>query len=363
MKPYGVYFDESEKIRPEGDDSVYVFTAALIADSRKRALERKLTNLRREMTREVLRIMPELEQDSKLTDGKLLEIHAVDLYQSGGVYRKIKRLRPDFYHQQHEWLRRCLEYSAGYGVQYFTHMTSKSRYSDAWPHGNNMPDDLCRYLKYDSVLKRLRSMHQNPYFLALPIILSKLDEYLIKNNGYADIFCHTNESTKGFSTIGTYSTAQSRGHYTSLKQPTFRTCSQEQVIQSADAAGYVILQVLYSRVFKIPIKKEFIEWNEKYILPCFHPEVHFPGIDKRLSMSVIALEMFLTNTGGPSDFQTAIKATLPDVLERYLAGDKSPIFLTEAGVVLGHPKANTPPSGDEEVYDASVYQPPIRVDE
>ncbi|MFK7603970.1 hypothetical protein ACI3L1_17360, partial [Deinococcus sp. SM5_A1] len=321
-------------------------------------LERKLTNLRREITREVLRIMPELEQDSKLTDGKLLEIHAVDLYQSAGVYRKIKKLKPDFYHQQHEWLRQTLEYSAGYGVQYFTHMITRRQRTYSRRNLNHFAESACTYLKHDSVKKRLHSMAKNPYFTALPIILSELDDFLTTYDGISQIFCHTNDDTKSFSTISTYSIAQVRGHYTRLKQPVSRTCSEEQIIQSADTAGYVILQILYSRTFDTPFKPEFKTWFEKYIQASMKLEPHNPSTEKQHSISIMVLEMLLSNTGGPNSFQTAVKNTLPSAIECFLANDPSPIFLTEAGVVLGHPKMNTPPSGDEEVYDASVYQPP-----
>lgn len=362
---FGIYFDESARQLERKDDKgkrrptgkfAYVYTAAVIQDSRKRSLERNLTRLRREMTAAVLKAAPHLRQDPRFSEGQLLEIHAVDLYQSGGVYREMNKIQPGFWRQQHQWLARCLEYGAGAGIRYFCHTTSTDQFEASWGGHGRLVNSIARDLPYEGVKAKLASLQNNPYFTSLPILLDAVDDYLISQQGYGVLFCHTYPDAKGFSTLDSFKLARERGHYTRLEVPQFKTCSEEQIIQCADAAGYVILQLLFATVFDQPLKPEFHQWMNSYVFNQWEKDPNNPPEDKKMSIGTLLMEFLMTNTGGPSEFQQAVKRTLPSVLRRSLAGDGSPWYLTEEGLVLGEPKVNRPQPEGRNLYDGIISQ-------
>ncbi|MFW8628290.1 hypothetical protein [Deinococcus sp. ME38] len=252
FKPYGIYFDESAREEATKDDITdawtktgqfaYVFTAATVNQRNKGRLESQLLDLRREMTNEVLRVAPHLETHKSLKDGHPLEIHAVDLYQSGGIYREIKRVDNLFWHKQHDWLERALEIGSHPGVKYHFQTSSTEQNATSWSSVPKLDDSLLRYLPFEKVKNKIKSMQSNPYFTSFPILLSRIDDYLISKHGKGDLYCHTNFDAKGYSTLDSFAHVRARGHYSRIKSPEFMTCTQEPLIQLADIAGYVLLQ-------------------------------------------------------------------------------------------------------------------------
>lgn len=342
-KEYGIYFDESAK------DGVYVFTAAVVENSKKRALDRHLLAIRREMTAAVLKVAPHLLDHPKLAHGKLLEIHAVDLYQSGGIFREVKRIDGQFWHHQHEWLRRTLELGAGLGVKYFYFPATDELIQNTIQTVGD-PRIIYRDLKYKTIGERYQSIVMNPYFLSLLAVMHMIDDSLAQEGAVGQLFCHTYDEANSYSTIQSYALVQSAGHYTNISQPVFRTCSQEQCIQLADAAGYVLLQDAHSHAKGKSLKPEFSLWDRKYVRPMVQRPGNRPSPSKYLSIGTLLFEMFVSKPGGPPAFQRHLKRLWAARLAEGHSSARSNEQLVRLALELAEAETNKPPSEDGDLY-------------
>lgn len=375
LKKYGIYFDESAREEAVKDATTngwnktgqfaYVFTAATVNQRNKTSLENQLFDLRQEMTCEVLKVAPHLENHKSLRDGHPLEIHAVDLYQSGGIYREIKRIDDRFWHRQHDWLEKALQIGSHPGVRYHFNTSSTEQNAASWGSVPRLDDSLLKYLPFEKVKNKIKSMQANPYFTSFPILLSLIDDYLIEKGGRGDLYCHTNFDAKGYSTLASFAHVRARGHYARIKPPEFKTCTQEPLIQLADTAGYVLLQFHYSGLFNQPMNARVQRWLMEYVWPRVNLTPHHPSDPKKISMIMILMEFMMTNGGGPLEYQTAVRATVTETLLRSLNGDPGGFYLTRNGLVLGDPMrqknatdtqqtANRPPSEEGDLYMGTI---------
>lgn len=353
---YGVYFDESERIHQPSGQSQFVFTAALLRDSRKAELEEKYLALRQEMTTAVLAVVPHLENHSSIRSG-LLEIHAVDLYQSKGIYREVNRIQPDFWKRQHQWLEQALAHASASGVKYFSVPADSEGYEQQVVEIRRSLFSNEALTKYHSVQERITKMISNPYFLAFPFLLHEIDGYLRQTKGESKIYCHTNDDAKGFSEIKTLAQIKEYGHLVTLSTPEFRTCSQEQAIQTADVAGYVLLQIAYAKQFQTNLKPEFARWFPKYI----HPHVDYTERPKASNwqniLSIIVLETYLQSAKGPLEHRKVLEG-LVDIAKMYVLEPdkfaKAQAWLKSTQKLLGSlaelSQMNKPPAEAEDLY-------------
>lgn len=340
---YGIYFDESSK------GNVFVFTAAVVKLSRKNALDRGLRRIRQDMTSAVLRELPNLKTHPKLLNGKLLEIHAVDLFQSGGIFRDVKRRSPDFWPRQHEWLRQTLEIAAGYDVKYIYLTIDQDTLEDI-RRNVGLPSDILHDFRFQSVKDRFDSLFLNPYFTALLGVMERVNNYLESVNGEGQLYCHTYDHATSYSTIESYETTRRLGHFSRLKQPIFKTCSEEQAIQCADAAGYLVLQAIHATRNKLPLKEVFQEWGRKYFLsqsqeiwPERDEEIHGP-------LGLIIFEMFAARSGGPDRFQKIVRDLMSEYIRQEPTKEPPMREFLQAALEIYDAETNKPPSEDGDLY-------------
>ena len=303
---FGVYFDESSKTHESGQVQ-FLFTAALVRESRKAELEAKYLSLRREMTEAVLQVAPELAGHKDIRGG-LLEIHAVDLYQSKGIYNAVKKKQPDFWKKnQLRWLETALRYAHESGVKYFSLPAESETYAHLIGPGKQGLISHPSISKYKSISDRISRMMDNPYFLGLPFLLSEIDSYLKSVGGTASVYCHTNEETRGFSEISMLEYVQERQHLTTLSVPEFKTCSEEQAIQAADVAGYVLMQIRYCQQFNLPYKPEFLRWFKKYVAPNCDFSDYAKPTNWQNALALIVIETLLRSAKGTPEQQEALQ--------------------------------------------------------
>lgn len=353
-KQYGIYFDES------GKNGVYVFTAAVIELSKKKALEHQLLKIRREITTEVLSIDPNLTSHIKESQNGLFEIHAVDLYQSNGVYREIKRTDKKFWHRQHKWLQNTLAASDKYEVKYFYHESSDKDLGEVIAKIGH-PADALGETKYKSVKEKFSAIFMNPYFVALLSVMHQIDNFLISENASGQIYCHTYDDANSYSTIESYSAVQKFGHFTRISQPVFKTCTEEQCIQCADTAGYVLLQEADSRRNEKPLKAEFRLWGKKYILRNIKDPGAIPTQDKVNSIGMLIFEMYVANPGGPPGFREALRDLWSKHLTTGVVTEGSNRSIIRAALRIAETKTNKPPSEDGDLYARSISRTDIEV--
>lgn len=345
---YGLYFDESERQETiynpdtrkwEATGKVaYVYTSAMIKDADKKEIEDKLLKLREKITEEVIRFDSTLIDYKDLKDGKLLELHAVDLYNSGGVFRKIKDKDKDFYHKQHEWLDEAVKIATSGKIKYLFYTSTDEQIKKSWEAGGDFGGTILKELDIKSVKERILSFTRNPYFLAFPILLSQLNHYTKSINGKAEMFCHTHYDAQGYSTLDLYDMVRARGHYTNLSSPKYKTCSEEPLIQCADIIGYVILQEHFSNYLKKDRKPEFRNWWVNDVIPQIIWNFYDPDLDEKMSISALAMEFILTNGGGPKEFQEAVKGTVAKVLKQSMSGAAGGWVLSRQGLRLVKPR-------------------------
>ncbi|AFD25802.1 hypothetical protein [Deinococcus gobiensis] len=339
---YGLYFDESARPLPNTDRSQYVFTAALLNQNQKLIIEERYLSLRQEMTESCLSLAPHLSEHRSIRGG-LLEIHAVDMYQSKGIYREINKISPGFWRQQHEWIDRALKYAFESNVMYFAYPADTESYVSATEEMIQFLISDTSLIKHESVREKIRLLASNPYFICLSLVLSQVDNYLSRSGSKSDVYCHTNEETSGFSSVKSFEILQQRKHLTSLRQPVFRTCSEEQAIQAADVAGYILLQVSYSQKFGTPLKPEFLLWFRKYVAPKLKLDEHSMSHEHTRLLGALVFETILVSARGPEDFRQSVDMMLPLAINYMLNGGK----LNTSALLAA---MNKPPSEDGDLY-------------
>lgn len=290
-----------------------------------------------EITNDLLKILPYLRDNEKFKRNPLIEIHAVDLYQSGGIYRLANEAEPGFWIKQHEWLRRCLEIGAGYGVEFVTHaMVSKENRSQVELY-TKFAEKVTEQVRYKSVKDKAKKTFQNPYLTGLPVTMYHIDWYLKQINGQGQLFCHTKDDAKSFSTMQSYESAQRRGHFDNLSLPVFKTCKQEPMIQIADAAGYVFLQ---SGVWYIDPSVNLKDDLKKWLLKYLKDKVIRIGAEPDLAFTESALgllvEIIALNCGGPTEFRKKIRETLPIIISQAEKGEGKyfDVVMTDEGLTF-----------------------------
>ncbi|WP_407572093.1 hypothetical protein [Deinococcus altitudinis] len=308
------------------------------------------------MTQDVLKVAPSLAGRGQLAPGKVLEIHAVALYQSGEIFRAVNEVVPGYWHKQHEWIRRCLELGAGFGVEYISYATHDPDLSMYEAHTAQMADAFTRHIRYKNVKTKAKSIATNPYLIGLPVVLSAVDNFLQDRKTTGDVFCHTMESAVSFSRIDSFRIARERGHFLNIGQPAYRTCTQEPIIQLTDVVSYVILQARNAQASGTLVKPEFAQWFDKYIRPTLITGTGHPSASKQTSITRMFFELMAIDCGGHQDLQQAIRRTLPPILEKWGKGEisASGVFLTDQGLVEGEPQMYRPPSGDGDLSNSSL---------
>lgn len=358
---FGMYFDESAKTHESGQTQ-FLFTAALVRESRKAELEAKYLSLRREMTEAVLAIAPELAGHKDIRSG-LLEIHAVDLYQSKGIYNAIKKIRPEFWRSQLVWIERALRYAHESGVKYFSIPQDGESYKVRIAPAREGLLSVPAIAKYKKISDRVSRMVENPYFLALPFLLTEVDSYLRSVEGSANVYCHTNDDARGFSEISMFEYVQERQHLISLSVPEFRTCSEEQAIQASDVAGYVLMQIHYCHYFNIPCKPEFLKWYRMYIAPNHDFSDYQRAANWQNALGLIVLETLLRSARGTTDQQKGLQVMAdiaalytmePDAFNQLQAWAKQQQELAERAEALL--QTYKPPSEDGDLSERNLPQ-------
>lgn len=352
-KRFGLYFDESQRVHPESGQSQYVFTAALLHQKAKPELERKYLKLRQTMTQACLDVVPHLSSHKDFRGG-LLEIHAVDMYQSKGIYNQVKKREPQFWKRQHDWIESALMYAKQAGVKYFAAPIDSDTYRELFNLDTITLAGRQDLGVHKRVADKFTSLAKNPYFIGLPLVLREVDAYLARNEGVSDVYCHTNEETEGFSVLQSLEYVQSRGHLARLKPPVFRSCSEAQAIQAADVAGYVILQREYARKFDTPLKPEFEYWFTEYVQPRLF--LDFTDIDTAQSqaLALLTFETLLRASGGSPEFRQLISKVIPLTAQWLLEGELPSHMLLEqlklsvfdSGSIFTKAQTYKPPSED-----------------
>lgn len=279
-----VYLDEFKK----GD--VFVLSAAFVPVDVASQLLADWDALRKEIKSALLKEYPRAAGHPKLQGNLLPEIHAVELFQSQGYYRKYEpgTNNEDHYWLKHYgWLEKAYQIIRKHDVRFIPFeypKTIRARMTDVCTKmfdGIFSPynDDYVRKNVYSE--KKLRSLAVNEYLFALPDVLVNVENYLRTVKVYGEIVCDDHGMSKGFSVTESIDWLRQEGHYEYLTRPRFANGLDESLLQVCDVLCYTMGQFMWSRHEGKALKEPLNTWLNKYILPSYTDVYSTLTIDPR----------------------------------------------------------------------------------
>lgn len=274
-----VYLDEFEK----GD--TFVLSAAFVPIDVASQLLADWDTLRKEIKSVLLKEYPHAAGHPKLQGNLLPEIHAVELFQSQGYYRKYEpgtNSEDHYWLKHYSWLEEAFQIIRKHDIRFIPFVYPKTIRAKMTDVCTKLFDKIFSTYKDDTVVKgaysekKLSSLAVNDYLFALPDVLVNVENYLRANKVYGEIVCDDHEMSKGFSVTESIDWLREGGHYKHLTRPRFANGLDESLLQVCDILCYVTGQFTWSRHRGIALKEPLNTWLNKYVLPSFtdiHPNL------------------------------------------------------------------------------------------
>lgn len=269
-----IYLDEFER----GD--VFTLSVVLIPADQAAQVLADWDALRKKIKTVLLKDYPAASHHPKLQGNQLPEIHAVELFQSQGYYRKHKPgtfLEDKYWLQHYEWLEEALKIVQKHNLSFLTfpHSANSSLVSHeealTWLFENVFKAEGTEHSSEEKKgysLSKFESLVKNKYFTDLPKVLVFLEQHLREMGKYGEIICDDNDMSKGFLVTNSIDWLREKQHYENLTRPRFASSLDESLIQVCDVLSYISGQALYANVNEENLKSPLHEWMTKYVLPC-----------------------------------------------------------------------------------------------
>lgn len=263
-----IYLDEFEK------GNMFCLSAAFIPPNKTTGVLKDWNRLRHDIKEILLRDYPRAIYHPNLQGDKLPEIHAVDLFQSVGYYRKYKHgskenSEDQYWLQHYDWLEESLEIIKKHEIQCFYLPFKKSL-------AKHIEQDTYNLInRFDESIpkKKIQNLIYNGYLHTLPTLLIAVENWLRNNNLTGEIICDDHSMSKGFSVNTVIDLLREGGQYTNLSTPRFANGLDEPLLQVSDVLCYVRGRVshLVDNNFS-PTKATqadllITRWNNNYLTP------------------------------------------------------------------------------------------------
>ena len=309
-----IYLDEFER------DDVFVLSAAFVPADRASQLLADWDALRLEIKQSLLRDYPRAAQHPRLQGNQLPEIHAVDLFQSKGYYRKYKHgtKNDDAYWLQHyQWLEKALKIIQKHDIRFVPsptpHMFADQRAKDLLKLIDQIDNATLSKTRYTYARSKIESLAKSNYLYALPALLITMENWLRELDQLGEVICDDHEMSKGFSVSKSIGWLRQDGHYNHITTPRFASGLDETLLQVCDVLCYVAGRHIHAMRANIPLQEPLQKWLRKYVEPASTPLANPP--EERWSHAImIIFDLFLEFSIRDKKEREALQNHLRDVI-------------------------------------------------
>lgn len=315
-----IYLDEF------GKDGVCVISAMLVPFDIAAQFLADWDNLRKEVKEVLTTEYPGAKENKHLQGHLLPEIHAVELFQSGGYYRKYKHgENPDdkYWLQHYAWLEKALGIINRHNIRFLVTSVNAKQLERPTRGLQNLFGGIF----FDVSVKlhphagrysraKLMSLSANKYFHCLTDTLLTVEDYLRNHNFYGEIVCDDHEMSKGFSIIETFDWLKEQGHYQHLSKPRFASGLDESLLQACDVFCYVAGQYVYTEYYKLPLKEPLKLWAHTIVSRAWTGNKQDYDKVNRHPNPLIALELSIEMCVSDSLFKTEMKKQARQLYKR-----------------------------------------------
>ncbi len=316
-----IYLDEFER------DDVFVLSAAFVPADRASQLLADWDALRLKIKKVLLRDYPRAAQHSKLQGNQLPEIHAVDLFQSKGYYRKYKHgtKNDDAYWLQHyEWLEEALKIIQKHDINFvplpLPHMFAKQRAKDLLALIDFIDSETLPGAKYTYTRSKIESLANKDYLYILPALLITIENWLRELDQIGEVICDDHEMSKGFSVSKSIDWLRQNGHYNHTTAPRFASGLDETLLQVCDVLCYVSGRRIHAKRTNITLREPLRRWSQKYVEPASAPVLE-PPEERWSHVIMIIFDLFLEFSIRDKKEREALQNYLKDITLRSQANE------------------------------------------
>lgn len=312
-----VYLDDFKR------DKVFVLTAALVLADKAASLLEDWDTLRQDIKRVLIEQYPGAAAHPKLGGHQLPEIHAVDLFQSGGYYRKTSVSPGDLYWKRHhDWLEEALKVVQKHDIRFVVVPIANTDLLDPRNQGEPPISKTLSIVQSPRIRSELDRLYCNPYVHALPTMLVGLHRPFADFGLLGEVICDDQDECKGFEVIASIEWLRKSGQFTHLSSPRFASSLDEALIQVSDVAGYVFGRWFHASQTGLILKAELQEWFEKYI----HERCRIVNIDQfdtqqRDQVSLWVFSLLIEQTIRNAELKGYLYETLRKLFGDLLKGD------------------------------------------
>lgn len=347
-----VALDEFER------EKVSVLTAIIMPVERLARFEREWAGLRQEMRRELLAHYPFAAEAKALADGGLPEIHAVDLFQSAGLFRNDPAARPGYWRKHREWLARAVTILYRARPQILTHRW-RPEYTEFNVKVLGLPSQtFAQGIPFKNMRRKMDRLFLSPYVWTLNHTISYLEEHFAEHGLHGTLLCDEHEDGRGFSLLKTFDLVRGLSpHETHLPAPRFASSHEHALLQAADVACYVFGQVYYAEQHGKALDQDLAAWAFA-LMPLV---LQGQGRSKRpydwKKATARLFELMVAQSGGPMEYRQKLEAALPDFLSQVLTDGENTVMRLDLDGLFFGPEMYRPPSEDGDLSTDTLPPP------
>lgn len=236
---------------------------------------------------------------------RLPEIHAVDLFQSVGYYRKYPRstsnANDEYWLQHYEWMESGLSILKQNNVRFVAWHIDDIAGLDPVSNGReSLSEQLGSHIHSPRIRAKLDALERHPYVMALPQLLERMNAYFEQSGETASVVCDNFEECKGFAVLEAYDWLRANMGFNQLDKPRFASGLDETFLQTADLVGYVHGQQIHAEATGTLQKDPLARWMRDYVFPQiinFWGTEDYPGRPEQAFL--VWMEFLLSNLPDP----------------------------------------------------------------
>lgn len=311
VREYQAYVDETSK------GGVTYAVALLFEEHAARRLDARWHQLRVDLRSIMERKDYPLAKNFLEDPSFLPEIHAAHLYGSSGFFRFDDCDDSDYWKVH----RKIIDEAVNIIARSKPIMLMGSSRNDISKNQLMPSSDIAAKLKYKNMKAKMDRLYRSPYVTALNILITTLEEFSSKHGVEISLNCDNHDDGKGFSVLETFQIARKLYPQFKVNPPSFHDSASSNLLQAVDVFAYIfaVSYTDFKELNYLP-KKDTSKWQ--MILSQFisleKVEIN-PLIQQRMVSRM--LELLITQSGGPLEYQGLIRESVSDMLRRILEGD------------------------------------------
>ncbi|MFD2609521.1 hypothetical protein ACFSR9_08735 [Deinococcus taklimakanensis] len=329
-----------------------VITALIVPVERLPRFEREWARLQQEMRVHLLRHYPFAEKG--LAGGRLPEIHAVELYQSTGLFRNDPARDPSYWRQHRQWLTTAVEIIIRARPQILTRRWRPENTQANLDLLGLPSQTFARNVPFKKMQTKMDRLFMSPYVWLLNHTISFLEEHFTHHALHGSLLCDQHDDGRGFSLLKTFEIARRLNpHPAHLPAPVFSASHEHSLLQAVDVVCYILGSVFHAEGKGTLPPKDVGQWAVS-LSPFLLGKPEGPSAYDWKKATARLFEILIAHSGGSNEYRQKLEAALPQFLESILLeGDNLVMNLNGDGIFFG-PEMYKPPSEDGDLSKDKV---------